>query len=202
MLKWPLARVKTMALAQVAGLFAFCYLGTNYLTTFRQGLYHFYFDWELDIAIMPWMILPYCSVYISPLVVLWYASDREIQIVRRSLSVQILISTAIYLAFPAHLGYTRQVIPGIWETWYKVLHTIDYPHNLLPSLHVAFALAWVLALRSHIKLWAQILLWIWLALVCASIVLTHQHHILDGVSGLLLGLMCYLWARRSFEKAA
>src|SRR5690606_5275310 len=123
--------------------------------------YHFYYAWELSLPLVPWMILPYVSVYLMPAVVLWFSSVDEIDVARRSLTAQILISSAFFLAFPAQLGFVRTEVPGFWESWYKVLFMVDYPHNLLPSLHVAFGLAWVLALRSHTGRRMEMALWSW-----------------------------------------
>ena len=76
------------------------------------------------------------------------------------------------------------------------------PHNLVPSLHVATSALFIAVLyRSLSSVWIRAGLILWGMLLCASVLLVHQHHVLDVVSGLLLGYLCYrLVYRRAIER--
>jgi membrane-associated phospholipid phosphatase len=66
------------------------------------------------------------------------------------------------------------------------------PHNLVPSLHVAASILLIAALwRALTPVWIRAGLLLWGVLLCASVVLVHQHHLLDVLGGWLLGLAAF-----------
>ena len=78
---------------------------------------------------------------------------------------------------------------GLHQPLFDLLTQVDTPHNLVPSLHVAFAALILLGCAERgPKFWA----WgygAWLVLMSASTVLVHQHHLLDVISGLGLAFI-------------
>ena len=68
------------------------------------------------------------------------------------------------------------------------LFALDHPHNLVPSLHVAWSCAAVLAIIRHTGRGLTLLFLLWLVLIVSSVLLVHQHHVADVVTGLLLAV--------------
>ena len=65
-------------------------------------------------------------------------------------------------------------------------------HNLFPSLHVAFAGLCVLAMIHQTEnKWFHLGLKAWFLLLCTSVVLVHQHHFFDILSGFVLSLVVH-----------
>ncbi len=78
---------------------------------------------------------------------------------------------------------------------------MNLEYNLIPSLHVALTVTCIGAYLPHATGWTRHLLPLWAFLVAVSTVLTHQHHVLDVVTGLLLGLAGAAAARRNAARA-
>ena len=67
----------------------------------------------------------------------------------------------------------------------------DEPHNLVPSLHIAYSTTVFLYLwKKSVGHWRTAFI-IWTVAIYASVVLTHQHHIIDIVTGAALSLCVY-----------
>ena len=82
-------------------------------------------------------------------------------------------------------------MPG-HDAIFQALYALEMPHNLVPSLHVAASILLIAALwRSLPPVWIRTGLVLWGLLFCASVLLVHQHHLLDMATGLLLGYLCY-----------
>ncbi len=181
-LKW------TMALAL---LFIATYGTTNWLADQRAVRYKLYFDWELAIPFVPWMIYPYLSVNGMLLLPLFVLDRPGIRRFARSYALATVIAAACHLLFPAQLGWPRPVeTPG--HPMYAALFKLDRPHNLVPSLHVAYSTLAALAVcsapaRASLKAATAA----WLAVLIASALLTHQHHLADVAAGILLAKVAW-----------
>jgi membrane-associated phospholipid phosphatase len=75
-------------------------------------------------------------------------------------------------------------------------------YNLIPSLHVALSTATLAAYGTCRGAWGRILLAVWGGLIGLSTLLTHQHHVVDVVTGLLLGWAGYQLLYRRWLAAA
>ncbi|HYH46347.1 MAG TPA: phosphatase PAP2 family protein, partial [Thermoanaerobaculia bacterium] len=85
---------------------------------------------------------------------------------------------------------------GIWAGLYRIADGLNLTYNLLPSLHVTFAVLCVSAFSPRAPRTVRALLWLWALLIAASTVLIHQHHVLDAVAGWLLAtLLSRSWGR-------
>jgi membrane-associated phospholipid phosphatase len=139
------------------------------------------------------MTLFYMSIYglflLAPFVL---RTRREF----RAAVVTMVVATALagigFLLFPAELAFApaREEQLGVWAGLYHVADDLNLTYNLLPSLHVAFAVICVALFSPRAPGLVQALLWLWALLIAASTVLTHQHHVLDAVTGWLLALIC------------
>ncbi len=78
---------------------------------------------------------------------------------------------------------------GVYATLFRWLQTVDGPYNSFPSLHVSITTLSTLACYDWHKKHAWLL--IWPPLVAISTVLIKQHHLLDVVGGIALGVLGY-----------
>jgi membrane-associated phospholipid phosphatase len=172
-------------------LFTLVYGGANWLASQRASTWRLYLDWELTIPFVPGWIVVYASLallFLSPLLAL---QRRELKPFARAFAMAMLIAGLVFVVFPAQLGFARPAaVPG-YEVAYATLYLLDRPHNMAPSLHVALGALTAWAVSRSKAAWLRFLFNAWLVAIVASALLTHQHHLFDVVTGLLLGLWCY-----------
>lgn len=171
-------------------LFITCYGLSNYLAEKQFNRLALYWDWELAIPFVPWLIWGYASMLVLFLFPVFQLDAQGIHRLGRQLIMGIVIATGCFLIFPAELGYTR-VLPELgYQAIYQFIFRVDYPYNLVPSLHVVLSSLILLAImESAPPIWWSVY-FVWLVIICLSVVLVHQHHLIDVVSGLLLALFC------------
>jgi membrane-associated phospholipid phosphatase len=121
----------------------------------------------------------------------------------KRLIVGILISGTVFLIFPSCLGFAR-VLPdnSFYTKIFSCLFAFDLPFNNMPSLNVVFS-ALITSALARSRCGLRWLAGIWLALICLSTLLVHQHHLVDIAAGLLLVLLLqgawfgtYSWKER------
>lgn len=176
----------------ITGIFStFIYFGANEIASKNTHFYQLYFEFEKDIPMVPWMIYVYQSFAL--LIIINYFSIKSPQKIK-AYSISFISSCAIaavfFILFPAELGFSRvENIEG-YEFMYDAIHVIDKPHNLAPSLHIAYSGlgAYVLSSEVQSKL-LKGMIWIWFLLICSSIVLVHQHHLFDIFTGAILAFV-------------
>jgi len=173
-------------------LFAVVYFGTNWITARRTDNYQLYFDWELAIPFVPAMIYVYASLLVLLLLPAVTLSRFQLRALARALTITLFVAAVSYLLLPADLGFERPAyVPG-YDTVFQTLYALEMPHNLVPSLHIACSILLIVTLFNNMSsLWIRFGLILWGILICASVLLVHQHHVLDVISGLLLGLVTY-----------
>lgn len=145
-------------------------------------------EWDRDIPLriewvwvymVPYLIGPIFVGLLSPTTFSWY--------IRRGI-ILVLLSCAIFAVLP-----TRTVRPtvddlgeGLTADMYRNMIEIDGPAaNAAPSLHVSLTCLLFWALYRDFRRWWPIAL-VGIAIVWLSTLLTHQHHIIDVVTGILL----------------
>ena len=176
----------------VAILFAAVYFCTNWITSRRISNYHLFFDWELAIPFVPAMIYVYASLLLLLLLPAFALTKHQLPALARATVIALFSAAVIYLLLPADLGFERpDYVPG-YNAVFQALYALEMPHNLVPSLHIACSALFIAAIRKNTpSSWIRFGLILWAILICASVLLVHQHHVLDVISGLLLGLMTY-----------
>ncbi len=167
------------------------YTVTNLLSDSFENKAQMFFHWELDIPLIPCFIILYVSFY--PLLILGFLACRtkiELQNLTGQMIFCAIIAAIIFVIFPGELGYTRTEDTGLFKPVYDLLFELDRPSNLYPSLHIAFSyvsLGFVLGqTRSAIF---KFLLVLWFIGICSSVILVHQHHLFDILTGLALALV-------------
>jgi len=173
--------------------FVLVYGGMDALTARRSFRVPVHFPAELAIPFVPAMTLFYMSIYL----LFWMApfvlrTRREFRALVITLAFAIFCGGIGFLLFPANLAFAqpREEELGIWAGMFHLADKLNLTYNLLPSLHVAFAVICVAVFSARASVAGKVLLWIWAAMVAASTVLIHQHHLLDVATGWLLALVC------------
>ena len=173
--------------------FVLVYGGMDALTARRSFRVPVHFPAELAIPFVPAMTLFYMSIYL----LFWMApfvlrTRREFRALVITLAFAIFCGGIGFLLFPANLAFAqpREEELGIWAGMFHLADKLNLTYNLLPSLHVAFAVICVAVFSARASVAGKVLLWIWAAMVASSTVLIHQHHLLDVATGWLLALVC------------
>ena len=172
---------------------------TNWVAASRDIRQTCYSDWELDIPLIPWLILPYWSIdLLFVIAFLICRTGEELGRLARRILLAIAIASIAFLVWPIRLGWEREVdlqITGAWRPLFDTLFSFDQPFNLFPSLHVAFCVLLHGHFLSHARHpLLRNLIHAWFMLITLSTVFVHQHHLIDVLGGLLLGgVCCYLF---------
>jgi hypothetical protein len=169
-------------------LFFSVYATTNWVTAQRAERYKLWFDWELAIPLVPWMVWPYLSLVATFFLPMFALRKPAIDVLCRRLSLATVFSGLVFLILPAELGHTREASVPAHGIAFAFIHALDLPHNLVPSLHVSWSLILLLALRRASSGWVRRVFEVWLALLLLAVLLTHQHHVLDVLGGILVAL--------------
>lgn len=188
---WPLRRRAACRVAfGTSLLFLVVYGLTNARAGSLEGLATVCFAWERGIPLVPWMSVPYVSLDLFFVAAPFVCGSRaEIRMLGRRLALAILAAGAVFLFWPLRLGFAREPVDGPFGPIIEALREFDPPHNLFPSLHVtlAFILRWTY--HRHLGGGWRWAMHAWFALITVSTLLTHQHHVVDVVGGLVLGLL-------------
>jgi membrane-associated phospholipid phosphatase len=176
-----------VVLFQSAVVFVSLYGFSNWQAQFRSR-YQIYWEWELGIPLVPEMMLIYTSIYLLLLLPLFACSSIEMKAMGRSLILATGIAAIFFIAFPTELGFVRPTQFAAFESMFTTLYTLDRPHNLFPSLHVTFSSIATVFIARNKPNWLRAGLYIWLILICISVVLVWQHHVPDIILGLVLAI--------------
>lgn len=170
------------------------YFGAACLSAAMGRSSSFYFDWENQIPLIAWMIWPYLSLFPLFLLPLLFMSPACMERLSGQSTLAILTAGAAFLAFPAQRGFAAAPVDSFHAPLFALVNMIDTPHNLAPSLHVTFGALLLLGScealprRRGARGIGAPLCYTWLAVMSASTVLVHQHHLADVASGLALAM--------------
>ena len=183
-------------------LFIVVYGGSNALAAQRE-LRTCFFPWEKQIPFVPLLIVPYLSIDLFFVASFLLCTNAvELRAHSRRIALAILIAGVAFVMFPLTVGYARPEVSGWTGSLFEFLWSFDKPHNLVPSLHVALAsLVWILYAR-HTRGLLRWLIHGWFAMIVVSPLFTWQHHMLDVVSGAMLGQFCIYCIPDQFEQPA
>ncbi len=179
-------------------VFTLIYGYTNYRATTVSGRYTLYADWERDIPLVHWMVYPYISLNLLFIACIFVIRDAKIvRSLCLSLCAGAFVAGWIFFFFPGELGFAR-ASGETQSAIFQQIYSLDHPHNLYPSLHVTYSTLAVWAMRTQVESRPfRVFLWAWLALISLSVVLTHQHHVFDVLTGagLAVALIPFFFGR-------
>lgn len=180
-------------LTKTVAIFLLIYLSCNYFNSTRTDVYHLYTNNELQIPFLTWTMFFYVSVYLTPLMAPILLNEKELRLLARSIANSLFICMPIFLLLPTQLGFVREVpVNSVWAPLYEMLFVLDKPHNLFPSFHVIFSTLMLFPFARNCK--TSFFKYFWYILSFAidlSILFVHQHHVIDLVAGLFIGVFLY-----------
>lgn len=186
---WPHLGRFALLWALITAEFTVVYYGADWITAHHALRIHAYVRSELRIPLVPVMVVPYMTMYLiflfTPFVL---RRTADLNRFAGALAQVIAIAGIAFLLLPAQLGFDPVSTAGsIWEPWLRLATTLSRTNNLVPSLHVALFTLAAATFATRVSTPVRVFLGIWLVVVAASTVLTHQHHLIDVVTGLVLG---------------
>jgi membrane-associated phospholipid phosphatase len=172
-------------------LFLSVFVGLGMLSARFRVPMTLYMPWETRIPCLPWMVWIYFSLYTLFLLPLLHMTPVQMATLTRQSIVTLLVAGIGFLALPGQVGFPLTSYPGINGAILSFLDDLSTKtgRNLVPSLHVAFSALILLGCRDLLLPPLTWIYGVWLVLMCASTVLTHQHHLLDVAAGLGLAVM-------------
>jgi membrane-associated phospholipid phosphatase len=192
--RWRLA-----ALSIAFGVFFYSvYWLANHYTGTLTSRHRVDFAFEASIPFLPWMILLYLSI--TPLLILLpfrFRTTVDALPAFATLCSQVAIAGLVFVVFPAELGFPEPIVSGPVAIPFAAATAINLTYNLLPSLHVAFALSAAVFLADAGSTAWRTGIWLWSLLIVASTVLTHQHHLADVAAGAILSALTLRFPYRS-----
>jgi len=191
-LAWPgWEHLRYATLLSVAGVlwFVIVYGAGDAFTAHRTLRMRVHLQSELEIPFIPEMALVYMSIYLLFLAAPFIVCERPAFLALCiRLNLVILVAGICFLLFPAQLAFAPPKNLGAFPGAYRFADALNLTYNLLPSLHVALSVACISTFAARTGAPGKGLLWVWAGAIAASTLLTHQHHLLDVVTGWGLGL--------------
>ena len=150
----------------------------------------------MAIPFIPQFIWAYLSMYVLFILPLFLIPAARMPALGRQLIAATIVSAVFFLLIPAELGFAREVpAQAPYTAMYARMFGIDRPFNLVPSLHVIYSCAIALACADFGRGAVPMAIYGWLAVIVASTVFVHQHHLLDLASA--FAVVAFL--RRRYE---
>jgi len=137
-------------------------------------------------------VYPYFSFYVFVLLAISCVVDKAyIQFVKAT-ALCALVSHLVFMFFPT--GVSRTDVSVEYAPWlYQWLVSWDAPRNVLPSFHASISVLSACMLgRGKKCALLRVGAWIWVVVIFWSALAIRQHHVLDLLSGALLGFVCWL----------
>lgn len=170
------------------------YGACNWLTAQRADVGTWYFEWERRIPFLAFMILPYMSIDLFFVAGPFLCESREeLRTLARRIVLAIVAGGACFLLLPLRFAFERPAAAGWLGAIFDSFRTLDQPHNLVPSLHIALLTILTDLYMRHTAGLRRAALLVWFGSVGLSTVFTYQHHVIDVVAGLALAVVCF-WA--------
>jgi protein-tyrosine phosphatase/membrane-associated phospholipid phosphatase len=188
----PASLLTAAASLYLSLLFVVVYGATGWLTSLRGDVATWSFEWERNLPLVPWLIVPYMSLDLffvaAPFLC---ANPAELRAFRRRMTAAILVAGAVFMVMPLQFAFPRPEPVGWTAPIFGALHSFDRPYNMFPSLHIAIWMILAGTYDRHIRGAARVLTHGWFILTGLSTVLTYQHHVIDVAGGFALALLCY-----------
>ena len=174
--------------------FFLIYGGSNWFTARRAVRYTLFFEWERNIPFVPQFIYIYLSLSLFVILPLRYLQQWQLRPWAKSYMWMTFVAGALFVLLPTEWAAARPKAVAESQALFTILYALDLPHNLFPSLHVAYtSLAmWIIIGSKRRDGWLWPIIGWWL-LMLLSVLLLHQHYLADIAGGLLLASGCYYY---------
>jgi len=179
--------------AALAAWWVVVYHGADYWTGVRARRVRIHLDAELAMPFVPAFILAYLSLdlvfMLAPFVL---RTRRDLQALALTLASVTAVAGLGFLLVPAEPAFSVQDA-GAWSGLFEVSRMMALRYNMVPSLHVALSCVCLAAYASRRSGVVRLFLGVWGAAIALTTLLTHQHHVIDVITGLILA-----WAGKVF----
>jgi membrane-associated phospholipid phosphatase len=181
---WPHLRFTTQLILLVGLWFGLVFVGADWLTAHHAARVRVHLDAELRLPLLPIFLVVYMSLYLLFLAVPFVLrTRREAASLAIAQFVTILAAGVGFLLIPGQLAYASPGDLGGWGPLFHFADRLNLDYNLVPSLHVAMSIVCIEAFARYASPGGKVALRSWGLLIAASTLLTHQHHLLDVVTG-------------------
>ena len=185
---WPFLRFAWLLSAANGVWFAVVYVGCEWLTAHRTLRLPVHLPVELSIPFVPGAVVIYMSIYLLFLAGPFIMRERrEFTALIRALALATLIGGIGFLLIPSRAAFAPSGDLGFWTGLFRFADWMNLDYNMMPSLHVALSVCCIAAFARHAAPAGRPALWTWAAAIALSTLLTHQHHIVDVVTGWMVG---------------
>lgn len=179
-----------MVAAVTSALFLMFYGGAAFLTSYRQDVGTWYYEWEKAIPFVPAMIIPYMSIDLFFVIAPFVCSTRsELRVLGQRLSAIVIVAAVCFLVYPLELAVERPQPSGFFGSIYTWFTAMDKPFNLCPSMHIALRTVLAVHFGRHCRGLSRVLMNLWFCLIGLSTLLLYQHHFIDVVGGFVLAVV-------------
>lgn len=144
------------------------------------------------IPLIPAWVTVYFLAYVSWLIsAVWILSESRAYGFRFAAAylLAMLFSGAVFLLYPGTMERPALVGSGFFVEWMRFLYRADAPTNLCPSLHVLISyFCWRGTMGcKRIPGWYRRFNFVFLILVCLSVLFVKQHVLLDIPAAIVIG---------------
>jgi protein-tyrosine phosphatase/membrane-associated phospholipid phosphatase len=178
-------------LATLGPFFFLSYGIANWITAQRLNVRSIVFGWEHRIPFLAWTIVPYWSIDFFYTLSFFLCRDRrELDSHAKRLLTAQIVSITCFLLFPLRFSFAQPQTSGLFGWMFHALGGFDKPFNQLPSLHLSLTTILWAKYSEHTRGAARFLLRCWFVLAGVSALTTYQHHFIDILPGIWVGLLC------------
>jgi len=171
-------------------LFLVGYGGAAYVTSFRDDVGTWYYEWERYIPFVPAMIIPYMSIDLLFVLAPFLCRDRaEVKVLAQRLTAVVIGAAVCFLIYPLELAVPRPHAEGFFGAIYNGFTQLDRPYNLSPSMHIALRTVLAAHFAKHCGGTLRLAMHVWFCLIGCSTLLLYQHHVIDVVGGFVLATL-------------
>lgn len=169
-------------------IFIFFYKAAGIYASNLESVPSFYFPWEKNIPFIPWLVIPYMSSGIFFVIIFLLCKTKEsLWILVKQINSITIISSISFFLFPLKFAFEKPEIKNSFlSIFFQFLERMDNSFNQCPSLHISYAVLFVIVFQKEIKSKIKYIFHIWFLLMGLSTVFIYQHHIIDIIFALLL----------------
>jgi membrane-associated phospholipid phosphatase len=175
--------------ALFALIFYTCYGAASVVTSLHDVRLRVHFDFEQHIPFVPTLALVYLSLNVmlalTPLILRTRQTFLPLFL---TMSAETVLASLCFVSLPIIDGYSPVPVSGFWGSVFSLADVVNLDHNYLPSLHVTLAVTAALAFSQRCGRDGKLVFYSWATAIAISTLLTHQHYILDVITGIALAL--------------
>ena len=175
------------------GLFVLVYGSCNYYASTLEpdSLFRVYLEFEKNTPFIPATILIYRSLDVLLILALFLIHHKYYVNYYKTMIIAVFIAAIFFILFPGKIGYVWPKEVSQFKLLYEMLYALDKPHNLAPSLHITYTFITLEVMKHSIGKNSLVIFisHLWMLAMCFAVLFTHQHHLLDIVTGFILGLV-------------